>query len=175
MFVPRDLPKIEAIKSLARLVPEVDPSAVQSCLTLLRVSGALHDALETHFGRFALLMLLRRNLESGLTPAELAEKAGVTRATITGLLDGLEQTGLVRREPHSDDRRKTVVHLTPDGIEHLQGIFPDHFRRVAALMEHLSEPEREELMRLLHKVDEGIPAVKNPEPPKKRQNAKTDD
>ena len=120
-------------------------------------------------------MLLRRNVESGLTPAELAEKAAVTRATITGLLDGLEQTGLVRREPHAEDRRKTIVHLTPDGVDHLQGMFPDHFRRVAALMGHLNEPERVELMRLLQKVEEGIPAVKNPEPPEPRQDLKTDE
>ena len=54
------------------------------------------------------LMLVAASLVAGacgkedkpLTPAELAERTGVTRATITGLVDTLERAGLVTRTPH---------------------------------------------------------------------------
>ncbi|KAA9150109.1 MarR family transcriptional regulator, partial [Delftia sp. BR1] len=44
-------------------------------------------------GRFVLLFLLESASE-GLAPNHLAEQAGITRATVTGLLDGLEREAL---------------------------------------------------------------------------------
>lgn len=41
-----------------------------------------------------------------------AERSGVTRATITGLLDGLEKDDLVERQHRKDDRRMLSIHLT---------------------------------------------------------------
>src|SRR5256885_4071901 len=47
-------------------------------------------------GRFVLLFLLESASE-GLAPNHLAEQAGITRATVTGLLDGL------RSEEHTSE------------------------------------------------------------------------
>ena len=55
----------------------------RDCATLL----APHSLSE---GRFVLLFLLDA-APGGLAPNALAERAGVTRATVTGLLDGLER------------------------------------------------------------------------------------
>jgi DNA-binding MarR family transcriptional regulator len=43
---------------------------------------------------------------------EIAQHTGLTTGAVTGLIDRLEDRGLVRREPHERDRRKTVVTLT---------------------------------------------------------------
>ena len=43
---------------------------------------------------------------------EIAQHTGLTTGAVTGLIDRLESRGLVRREPHERDRRKTVVTLT---------------------------------------------------------------
>ena len=87
-----------------------------------------------------------------LSPAELAERTGVTRATITGLVDTLERDGLVARTPNTDDRRMRAVSLTPRGSALLREILPEHFRRMAWLMATLDEQERVTLVRLLGKV-----------------------
>jgi DNA-binding MarR family transcriptional regulator len=50
--------------------------------------------------------------EDGVSQVELGEAVGMERATVTAVLDTLEREGLVRREPHPDDRRKTNVFLT---------------------------------------------------------------
>jgi DNA-binding MarR family transcriptional regulator len=89
---------------------------------------------------------------SGRTPAELAEAAGVTRATMTGLVDTLERDGLVRREPNPDDRRMMSVELTSAGEEFIRRMLPGHFQLMAALMQPLTDEERKTLVGLLHKV-----------------------
>ena len=94
----------------------------------------------------------RTGCETPLTPAELADRTGVTRATITGLVDTLERAGLVTRTPHPDDRRMMSIGLTKEGEKTLAQIMPEHFRRMAWLMEPLSEKERKTFVRLLTKV-----------------------
>ena len=55
-------------------------------------------------GRFVLLFLLDA-APGGLAPAVLAQQAGVSRATVTGLIDGLEREALVARQADASDRR----------------------------------------------------------------------
>jgi DNA-binding MarR family transcriptional regulator len=114
-------------------------------------------------GRFTVLMLLldetkRRAVPR--TPAELAESAGVTRATMTGLIDTLERNGLVKREPDPVDRRMMSVHLTVRGQEVMRQVLPSHFQWMAALMAPLAENERKTLVRLLAKISQRAKAPK---------------
>src|SRR6266851_522965 len=45
-----------------------------------------------------------------LTPSELASISGLSPATMTGILDRLENDGWVRRERDPRDRRKVNIH-----------------------------------------------------------------
>jgi DNA-binding MarR family transcriptional regulator len=94
----------------------------------------------------------RSGCQMPLTPAELADRTGVTRATITGLVDTLERADLVTRTPHPEDRRMMSVGLTKRGEKLLTRIMPEHFRRMAWLMAPLSENDRRTFVRLLTKV-----------------------
>ncbi len=49
------------------------------------------------------------------TQRVLAEALRVSARNITGLVDGLVETGFVTREPHPTDRRATLVTLTGHG------------------------------------------------------------
>jgi DNA-binding MarR family transcriptional regulator len=49
-----------------------------------------------------------------LTAGELAKATGLTTASITGVVDRLEEAGYVRRERDTKDRRRVVVHLVLD-------------------------------------------------------------
>jgi DNA-binding Lrp family transcriptional regulator len=46
-----------------------------------------------------------------LTAGELAKATGLTTASITGVVDRLEQAGFVHRERDAADRRRVVIHL----------------------------------------------------------------
>lgn len=51
------------------------------------------------------------------TQRVLADALAVSARNVTGLVDGLELTGHVTREPHPGDRRATLVTLTGQGIQ----------------------------------------------------------
>ena len=57
-----------------------------------------------------------------LTAGELARATGLTTASITGVVDRLEQAGFVRRERDAVDRRRVVIHL--DAPRALRSIGP---------------------------------------------------
>jgi len=164
LLMLKDLPRYECLLEASREFPALDPSATEVFLHLLRCGDEAFRVVESHLaqhditqGRFGVLMALwgncqRSGCQMPLTPAELAERTGVTRATITGLVDTLERADLVSRTPHPEDRRMMSVGLTKRGEKLLARIMPEHFRRMAWLMEPLSEKERRAFVRLLTKV-----------------------
>jgi DNA-binding MarR family transcriptional regulator len=169
MLVLRDLPNHHTLEALSQRIPQVDPVAVEAMLWTLRVASDMIAALESHMaryglsqGRFAVLMLLIDGTGEGSTPSVLAERAGVTRATMTGLLDGLERDGLIVREPATKDRRNVFIHLTDKGREFMEAVLPDHFQRVSDVMRKLDDTEMTTLLNLLAKINRGIPEFLRP-------------
>ena len=167
MFTPRDLPDYQTLLHLAKYYPELDITSVQTCLAFLNATADVYQAFDAHFaryglsmGKFTILMQLLQAGEQGLTPSECAERAGVTRGTITGLLDGLERDGLVKRQPHPADRRMLTIQLTPKGKQLLEQMLPDHFCRTTNLMTNLSDAEKKTLIELLAKLRAGTPAMR---------------
>ena len=166
LLLLKDLPRYECLLEAAKEFPALDPSATEVFLHLLRAGDEAFRVVELHLaqhditqGRFGVMMALWGNCQRAdcdndkpLTPAALADRTGVTRATITGLVDTLERDGLVTRTPHPEDRRMMSVGLTARGEKLLAEIMPEHFRRMAWLMEPLSETERKTFVRLLTKV-----------------------
>lgn len=170
-FLLRDLPRYEVLEARARRFPDLDVGAVEATLMLMRVGSDVLDGFAAHLGRlgtsqgrFLVMMLLDRSGEAPLLPSELAEKIGVTRATITGLLDGLERDALIERRAHASDRRALTVHLTPKAREWLEAMLPDHYRRIAGLMGDLDEVERRQLIELLTKVAARTGAIRDVNP-----------
>lgn len=114
-------------------------------------------------GKFVLLFLLHQQPE-GLSPHELADRAGVTRATVTGLLDGLERDDFLVREQSKDDRRKVVVRLSPKGEEAARGLFDTHTRWIASLFGGFDEHDRQTLSALLQRAWRNTDAGKQAAP-----------
>jgi len=168
-LIPKDIPKHEALKAHAARYPDLDPSAVEACIALIRVAGEMVNAFGEHFsrhgtsqGRFVILVLLNRDPDKSLSPSELADMSSVTRATITGLIDGLESDGLVKRVAATSDRRSHLIRLTARGKRFMNKMLPDHFRRMAGLMSKLNQNERKSLIELLFKVRSGLDTLRLP-------------
>lgn len=51
------------------------------------------------------------SMSGPITAGQLAQKTGLTTASITGVIDRLEQAGYARRERDTGDRRRVVIHL----------------------------------------------------------------
>ncbi len=166
MLQLRDLPTPEVLQKFAERYPDADVTAIASFLNLLRVATELslaldaclskHDLLQ---GRWWVLILLMREESLSSTPSMLAEKTGVTRATMTGLIDSLEQGGLVVRVFDKADRRSVIVKLTDAGQAKLDVVMPDYYRRLRQCMQGLDVTKREELNQILGLIQLGIPAL----------------
>jgi DNA-binding transcriptional ArsR family regulator len=56
------------------------------------------------------------SLGGELTAGQLAQATGLTTASITGVVDRLEEAGYVRRERDAEDRRRVVIHLIVEPV-----------------------------------------------------------
>ncbi|ENO90486.1 MarR family winged helix-turn-helix transcriptional regulator [Thauera linaloolentis] len=145
-----------------RGLPDVD--GIRLCFQALSLTAAIDrdcaSRLAPHGlseGRFVLLFLLD-SARGGLAPNVLAEQAGVTRATVTGLLDGLERDALVERHADPGDRRALRIRLTAKGSLMARRLFDEHSRWIAGLFGKLSTDERGQLAALLAKVADNLDA-----------------
>ncbi|MFN7951579.1 MAG: MarR family transcriptional regulator [bacterium] len=159
----RELPRFETTRALARRYSSMDPTGVEAYLSIVVTGNAVARTIETYLaqhdiapGRFGVLMYLLREKGRNALPSEIADWLGVTRATMTGLLDGLERDRLVRRAAHPGDRRMTLVALTEQGQACLDRLLPDYFRMTATMVAGLGEADRRALVRLLGKVRDAV-------------------
>jgi DNA-binding MarR family transcriptional regulator len=167
MFYLKDLPTDTSMQEFSRLYPNMNPSAIKSCANLLRTGSELLTTFETILGRhnlsqgrFLTLIVMNRNPDVADSPSCLADKIGVRRSTMTGLLDRLERDGLIKRLAGHPDRRKIGVQLTSSGRQVLADLLPDYYRNIAKIMAKLTEKERLDLTSLLGKVNQGLATIK---------------
>lgn len=159
----KDLPPFDCLLEGAAEFPSLDPTAFEAFLHLLRTGDDVFEAEEEFLtrhrishGRFMVLVLLQWPCAESNTPAELADAARVSRATMTGLIDTLERDRLVVRKSAVKDRRTIQVFLTAQGKSLINKMLPDYFRRVSNIISPLSGAERKQLVRLLQKIQKGL-------------------
>ena len=155
MALPRRPPSLERYEAARRLMKRVrgaDPGAIDTCLCLWRFSEEMSASWEAFYAAHRLSSarghVLAQLLEAelGLTPAQLAERAGSTPPSMTGVLRSLERQGLVRRTAMSEDRRSQRVFLTPAGRRRIEALLPLMARRLADLAGTLRPSERRAML-----------------------------
>lgn len=158
----------EKIETLGELVSEIVHKALKSpnqagaiyttsiiariARMVLRITDEHSAKLGISQSKLAVLLYLSTEPELCASPSSLAKQCGVSRAAMTGLLDGLEQESYVERDVHPSDRRALVVKLTPKGQQFLNWIAPQDQYQISELMSSLSAAERQTLMDLVIKT-----------------------
>jgi DNA-binding MarR family transcriptional regulator len=89
-----------------------------------------------------------------LTLGELATAEGVRSATMTGIVNGLERDGLVRRRPHGRDRRSVNIETTEAGRQLLDRARARRIEHVVSKLDDLSDDDLELLRRAAELLDE---------------------
>ena len=92
------------------------------------------------------------------TQKSLAEALHVSARNITGLVDGLEQTGYVTREPHPGDRRATLVSMTARGSEMVATLQAGQLELADQLFGPMPQPELDQFVSSLSGVLERVRA-----------------
>ncbi len=88
----------------------------------------------------------------GMTQKELAAALGTLPNRIVGLIDALQDKGLVERRVQELDRRRHALHLTAEGQDMMAALGAQAREHQTALLEALSEDERAQLETLLQRV-----------------------
>lgn len=109
---------IEAARGSAGTDPQSADLAVSVLGRLFRLAPQFTELLDLGardygmgFARGRVLWALQ---ESGpVVMRALSQRLGISPRTVTGLIDALEADGWVTRTPHPDDRRATIITLTP--------------------------------------------------------------
>ncbi|MBX3039376.1 MAG: MarR family transcriptional regulator [Bdellovibrionaceae bacterium] len=162
-FLFKILPgKQELLNTLSTSYPEADPLSLYTHMWLRLLGTTLEDSVETFLrrldmssGRFLLLMFLELRSQ-GMKPSEIAANLSVTQATVTGLIDGLEQTGFVQRREHEKDRRACVVTLTDKGQTFIRENRPQFTKKLSEIYSPLATEERQQLITLLEKLFQSL-------------------
>jgi DNA-binding MarR family transcriptional regulator len=100
----RPAPSMTAVTSIMR---------VQQIL-MARLN-ALLKPLDLTFPRYEALMLLYLSRRGSMPLGKIGGRLQVHPTSVTNLIDGLERSGFVRREPHEHDRRATLAAITDEG------------------------------------------------------------
>lgn len=99
-----------------------DRAAFDAAATLMRVAGVATGRIDRilrpfdlTFARFEVLLLLSWTRSGSMPLGRMRDRLMIHQAAVTNLVDRLERDGLVRRVPHSRDRRTTLAEITSRG------------------------------------------------------------
>lgn len=154
-----DSPSFDKLKYLKNEVSNLDIISVLLYLEIQKAYKKMklnHDEFLQKFdlseSKFTIMMLLSYEKDMTLSPSSLSEKIGSKKSTITGVLKGLENKGLVKREVFSDDKRTNYVQLTDLGLRKLKEFLPYNYEVVSKVFEIFSEEEKKQFYRLANKL-----------------------
>jgi DNA-binding MarR family transcriptional regulator len=116
-----------------------------------RQRRASKQDLDVTHGQLRVLRTLD-HADRALRLSELANQLGIVPRSATSVVDDLEAAGLVARKPDPDDRRATLVALTPAGIKLLTTIRRQRRDAMVSLIERLSPTDQTDLLRLLTRL-----------------------
>src|SRR5207249_2302994 len=100
---------------------------------------ALKDALGITTAQLGVLLLLEKH--PGMMLKDVSEALQINPSAITGLVDRVEEVGLVRRKPSLDDERAVHLFASADGIAKVVAARPIIARLNLRLTEQFSERE----------------------------------
>lgn len=99
-------------------------------------------------GRLQVLLRLMHQPDHALALGGLADSLEVAPRTVTGLIDHLEQDGLVERVDDPADRRSVQARLTTAGLQRMEAIWRQSLEKRAAIVEGFTDAELAQLRHL---------------------------
>ncbi|MGB3916682.1 MarR family transcriptional regulator [Thiothrix litoralis] len=99
-----------------------------------------------------LLILKKLTNENRITTSQLADELSLSRATITSIVDRLENRGLVTRERSEDDRRVIFLMLSEAGASLLKNAPPSLQENFVQRLRKLEEWQKTMILSSLQQV-----------------------
>jgi DNA-binding MarR family transcriptional regulator len=122
----------------------------QVCQAYRSLSDAFMDQIEMH--RAQATLLCRLFVQEGMTQSEIADQLSVQGATVTNMLQRMEEAGLVTRQRDVEDNRLVRVYLTDAGRSKERSIVEQFVKVEETMFEGLTQEDRASLRRMLRLV-----------------------
>jgi DNA-binding MarR family transcriptional regulator len=123
-----------------------------------RISQAIADTYAARFGigitEWRVIAVLGR--EPGLSANGVAERTAMDKVAVSRTIARLLERGVVQRDIHGDDRRRSVLELSETGYGIYDDVVPLALARERALLAHFSAEEKQQLDALMTKLGLGL-------------------
>lgn len=126
--------------------------------------GAFRQWLKVSLSLVHLHVLTVLESDGPLSMSHLAEALDVSVASATGIIDRMEQRGLVERRREREDRRVVLVHPTDAGAAVFRTIAEQRRQALIPILERMTDQELESCLiglRAMHRVREEAMAAAN--------------
>jgi len=138
--------------------------AIRLIFALRATAQTVDNALTSWFAgttgsvaRFQIIMLLWAS-STAVPHKDIVSALGVTRATISGLMAGLERDGLVQSDFDPGDRRSQLASLTAEGRAVAEEAVANNEKGLRAAFASLTKDDFSAAMSLLQRIGEGFVA-----------------
>lgn len=156
----------DAVRDWARERPSLDTLPLEIFARLGRTHRLARQQIERSLQPFdlnvsamdVLLALRRAGQPYRLTPGGLAEVSLLTSGGVTFRLDKLDEAGLIRRIPSTEDRRIVWAELTDKGLSLADDVLAAHVANERRLLDGMRPEELQHLRELLRRLESSIVA-----------------
>jgi DNA-binding MarR family transcriptional regulator len=130
--------------------PEADLTELARCVRegVGRLNWRMRAEPSQAPGTLVLAVLSRLYRAGTHTPKALAEAERIQPQSLTRVLAGLQERGLITRVPDPADGRQSLLDITPAGLTSLRSYSVQREQWLAAAMAETLSPTEQELLRL---------------------------
>ena len=143
-------------KRIPKMTSHLPPGPrYHALLELLRTSESLWNGSRLFFARWDLspsqfnILNLLSGAPEGCSQVELSRQLIMHRSNLTGMVDRLEERGLVKRRSREGDRRANRVLLTGPGLDLVREILPHYHQAAEAVWAGISPANMQVMVKQL--------------------------
>jgi DNA-binding MarR family transcriptional regulator len=106
------------------------------------------------------MIILNIDIMEGTPSTQLGPNMGMEATSLSRSLNKLEESGVIERKPDPEDRRKTVIHLTPLGMDWREVAKETVINFNESIFSHFEKKEMDTFFAILKKINKIIDETK---------------
>ena len=106
------------------------------------------------------MIILNIDIMEGTPSTQLGPNMGMEATSLSRSLNKLEESGVIIRKPDTEDKRKTVIHLTPLGMDWREVAKETVLNFNESIFSHFKKEEMDTFFSILKKINKIIDETK---------------
>ena len=106
------------------------------------------------------MIILNIDIMEGTPSTQLGPNMGMEATSLSRSINKLEESGVITRKPDPEDKRKTVIHLTPLGMDWREVAKETVLNFNESIFSHFKKEEMDTFFSILKKINKIIDETK---------------